>query len=88
MTTVFKMKSIITKINLYRGDDNPLFGDSVTSLELDDEAGGMFLKIVQQPNDFGPGGTLRFDFDEIDDLFNTINYLKQLVQKAEKDLNG
>ena len=88
MTSVSKIKTLITKINLYRGDDNPLFGDSVTSLELDDEAGGMFLKIIQEPNDFGPGGTLRFDFDEIDDLFKTINYLKQLVQIAEKDLNG
>lgn len=87
MTSVSKLKTLVTKINLYRGDDNPLFGDSVTSLELDDEAGGMFLKIIQEPNDFGPGGTLRFDFDEIDDLFNTINYLKQLVNKAEEQ-NG
>lgn len=88
MTSVSKLKTLITKINLYRGDDNPLFGDSVTSLELDDEAGGMFLKIIQEPNDFGPGGTLRFDFDEIDELFKTINYLKHLVEIAEKDSNG
>jgi hypothetical protein len=88
MTSVSKIKTLVTKINLYRGDDNPLFGDSVTSLELDDEAGGMFLKIIQEPNDFGPGGTLRFDFDEIDDLFKTINHLKQLVEIAEKDSNG
>lgn len=88
MTSVSKLKTLITKINLYRGDDNPLFGDSVTSLELDDEAGGMFLKIIQEPNDFGPGGTLRFDFDEIDELFKTINYLKHLVEIAEKGSNG
>jgi hypothetical protein len=88
MTSVSKLKTLITKINLYRGDDNPLFGDSVTSLELDDEGGGMFLKIIQEPNDFGPGGTLRFDFDEIDDLFKTINYLKHLVEIAEKGSNG
>ena len=91
MTSVSKLKTLktlVTKINLYRGDDNPLFGDSVTSLELDDEAGGIFLKIIQEPNDFGPGGTLRFDFDEIDELFKTINYLKELVQIAEKDSNG
>ena len=74
------MKSIITKINLFRGDDSPLFGDSVTELELDDEAGGIFLKITQHPNDFGPGGVLRFDFDEIDKLFDSINTLKQIAQ--------
>lgn len=82
------MKQLITKINLYRGDDNPLFGDSVTSLELDDEAGGMFLKISQDPNDFGPGGVLRFDFDEMEALFDAINYLKQAVKIAEKGSNG
>ena len=82
------MKQLITKINLYREGDSPLFGDSVTSLELDDDAGGIFLKIIQEPNEFGPGGVLRFDFDEIDELFKTINYLKELVQIAEKDSNG
>ncbi len=82
------MKQLITKINLYREGDSPLFGDSVTSLELDDEAGGIFLKVIQEPNEFGPGGVLRFDFDEIDELFNAINYLKQASQIAEKDSNG
>jgi hypothetical protein len=78
------MKQLITKINLYREGDSPLFGDSVTSLELDDEAGGIFLKIIQEPNEFGPGGILRFDFDEIDELFNAINYLKETVNSVEE----
>jgi hypothetical protein len=78
------MKSIVTKINLYRGDDSPLFGDSVTELELDDEAGGIFLKITQHPNDFGPGGVLRFDFDEMDKLFEAINTLKQIAEPINK----
>jgi hypothetical protein len=83
------MKNVITKINLYRGDDNPLFGDSVTELELDDEAGGLFLKITQHPNDFGPGGILRFDFDEIDKFFEAINILKEIAQPINaKDRNG
>lgn len=78
-------KSLPTKINLYRGDDSPLFGESVTSVELDDDGGGIFFKIKQDPNDFGDGGELRFDFNEVQELFNVINTLHKHVKECEKD---
>lgn len=77
-------KLITTKINLYRGDDSPLFGESVTSIELDDEAGGIFFTIKQDPNEFGPGGILRFDFDELPQLIEAIKILEANASRAEQ----
>jgi hypothetical protein len=78
-----KYSFITTKVNLYRGDDSPLFGESVTSIELDDDGGGIFFKIVQDPNEFGPGGTLRFDFNEVPKLFEAIKLLEANVKKVK-----
>mgnify|MGYP000644382691 CR=1 FL=1 len=74
---------IPTKINLYRGDDSPLFGDSVTMIELDDDGAGIFFKITQDPNEFGPGGTLRFDFNEVQNLFKVIKHLEANVKRIK-----
>lgn len=75
-----------TKLSVYRKGDHPLFGDSVTVVELDDEAGGIFFKIKQDPNDFGPGGELRFDFDEMEQLISAIKTLKFIANNIEEEM--
>lgn len=79
-----KYSFIPTKINLYREGDSPLFGDSVTTVELDDDGGGIFFKIAQDSNDFGPGGTLRFDFNEVPKIFEAIKFLEANVKKVKQ----
>lgn len=78
------MSIVPLKYALYRDDESPIFGESVTTIELDDEAGGIFFKIKQEPNEFGEGGELRFDFDEVQQLFNVINTLHKHVKEIEK----
>jgi hypothetical protein len=77
----------VTEVRLKRKDDNIIFGESVTKLSFDDEAGGLFLTITQEPNSFGNGGTVRFDFEEVDTLYRAIKYLQLVANQIEKDDN-
>lgn len=78
--------STITSISIHRKGDHPLFGESVTKIELEDDAGGIFFTIKQDPNDFGPGGILRFDFDEVQKLIQVIDTLRVIAENAENDM--
>ncbi len=84
MTTEYN--SIPTTMSIYRKGDHPLFGESITKVELEDDAGGIFFTIKQDPNEFGPGGVLRLDFDEVDQLIGAINYLKDVAALVEKEM--
>lgn len=74
-----------TKYTLYRKGDNPIFGVTVTELSLDDDAGGIFLTILQHDTEHGPGGTLRLDFDEIPQLIRAIQALHEQAIAIEKE---
>lgn len=73
------------KYHVYRVGDNPIFGESVTELSIEDEAGGPFLMIRQHENDFGPGGTLRINFDEIPTLLEAIALLTKEAREIEQE---
>ena len=62
------------KYNLSTQEDNPIFGDSVTSVEIEDEAGGAFIVLSQNSN------VLRFNFDEF-------YYLAEMVKQMEDVYN-
>lgn len=42
-----QIKSIITKVNIFNASDNPIYGESVTTIELIDNGGGPFFEISQ-----------------------------------------
>ena len=67
-------KFIPVKYNLSRQKDNPIFGDSVTSVEIVDEAGGAFISISQDDDE------LRFNFDEF-------YYLAEMIKQMEETYN-
>lgn len=76
-----------TSLTIHRVGDSPIFGESRTEVRLNDEAGGCFLEIHQDENDFGPGGTLRFDFDEVKTLLEAIEVLRKeavLIEREEQ----
>lgn len=77
-----------TKYTLYRKGDNPILGESVTELSLDDEAGGIFLTILQHETDYGPGGTIRLDFDEVPNLIRAIQALREQALAIEKETSS
>ena len=62
------------KYNLSLQKDNPIFGDSVTSVEIVDEAGGAFIRLSQEDDE------LRFNFDEF-------HYLADMIGQIEKTYN-
>ena len=62
------------KYNLSLQNDNPIYAESVTSVEILDEAGGAFISISQE------NGTLRFNFDEF-------HYLAEMIKQIEETYN-
>ena len=58
-----KFATTTLKVAVHREDVNPVFGEGVTFVSVDDEAGGPFLVIEQHDEDVRPG-TVRFDYEE------------------------
>ena len=73
-----KYKTFTERVNLYREGDNPIFGESVISVTIEDESAGPYFTVKQSSDDFR--GELRLDFAEVKPLF-------ELMQKMMKDCN-
>lgn len=58
------IKSTILSISIHRADKNPVFGEGVTHVTLQDEGGGVFLEI-QQHHDVLHVGQIRLELDEL-----------------------
>lgn len=68
------MKLTVTEIAVHIENENPIFGDIVTYVKLDDEGAGTFIKLVQH-NDTQMN-EIRLDFREIEYILKAINILK------------
>lgn len=68
------MKLTVTEIAVHRESDNPIFGELVTRVKLDDEAAGPFIRLIQNTD----AGTneIRLDFNEIEHIMKAIEMLK------------
>ena len=71
-------KSIFSKVNMFKDSDSPFFGASVTEISVDDEAGGVFISIVQHQEDNSP--EIRFDVKEINMLCINLKYMKKVAE--------
>ena len=69
------MKTFVKTYHLYREGDNPCFGESVISVEVEDNAGGPYLKIGQC-SDVNIG-EIFLDIDEIEPLFDLLVKIKE-----------
>ena len=67
-----QMKHCIVALSVYRENDNPMFGETATHVTLEDEGAGCFVTIKQE------SGTLRFDFDEFEEVVKAVNVLKEV----------
>lgn len=77
-------KLFVAQINLYKEDCSPVLGELNTDLSIHDDGAGMYLEVKQEPTDFGGGGILRFDFDEIETLYKAMMILKQEADQIEE----
>jgi hypothetical protein len=74
---------ITTSITLLRDKATDIFDDSATTLKLEDEGGGPFLVIEQYSNAASDMVSLRFDFDELDELVNAWKHLESATKLLE-----
>ena len=73
-----KFKTFVERVNLYKEGDNPVFGDSVTTVTINDDAGGPYL-ILAQSRDHS-SGELHLDFEEVEPLFEL---LKKMIKECD-----
>ena len=58
-----KYKTTILQVAIHQEESNPNFGEGNTYVSIDDEAAGPFL-VIEQHDDNGEPGKLRFDYEE------------------------
>lgn len=78
-----KYSTYVTEITIARGDDNPVFGETVTKLRLQDACAGLFLEVIQEGNDFN-GDTkqcIRLDFEELKNIADAAKILEDNAKK-------
>lgn len=72
------LQTTITAIAIHRNGDSPIFGESTTTIRLDDEGGGPFVVIEQA--DASQSSAIRLDPDECEIVMRTARRLFE--QKA------
>lgn len=69
---------MVTSFSMFYKGDNPIFGKSVTKLEIDDEATGPHIVITQHYDD-DRNHVIKIDYDEIDDFVDLLKRLKEII---------
>lgn len=70
------------KFAIHRQGDNPIFGEQVITIALEDEAGGPFF-VVESNQESGDG--LRIDDDELELLVKAGRKLKEEFERSTKE---
>lgn len=68
------MTHCIVSFSVYRQGDNPVFGETVTKVSLDDEAAGFFFVLEQEAS------KVRFDFDEFEEVIKAVKTIEQIAK--------
>lgn len=78
-------KYVITPIKLcvHMKKANPIFGEQVTYVSLDDEAAGPFIVLEQDNEDVQGISKIKLDFDEIPMLLKAIEQLQKAAEIFE-----
>ena len=75
------MNKMITKVNLFQDKDNPIYGKSVTSIEVLDECAGTFLEVTQYWDDNDKDQVHRFDLDEVEKFIKQLQFMAAEASK-------
>lgn len=68
------MELTVTEISVHSKTENPIFGETVTRVKLDDEGGGVFVKLIQHTDEGVQ--EIRLDFTDIPAIMKAIEMLK------------
>lgn len=63
--------------------DNPIFGESVTHIELCDEADGLFIKLSQTAPELANG---EVTFNNAEEILAIGNAARELLRDAKKEM--
>lgn len=69
------VKTVPIAYSIYKEGDNPVFGNSVTEVKIEDDAAGVYLTISQCNDDHE--GSIKLEFDEAAQLCSLIMQLRQ-----------
>ena len=69
-----KFKQTITSITVHHPDSSPIFGEQITRVSIDDDAGGWFIKL-EQDTDMGGSQVIRIDPDEFEEISKAVSKL-------------
>lgn len=74
----------ITAITVHREGVNPVYGEGVTTVRLDDEASGPYIVLEQRPDEpRRDREEIRLDFEEVEALVQAISVLRSQRAVAE-----
>jgi hypothetical protein len=81
-----KIMTTITSVAIHRENENCLFGETATTVRLDDEGGGAFIVIEQVGNDWHTtsGHEIRIDSEELDAIYYAAKMLIEQDGAKEK----
>ena len=66
-------KILITELSVYPETDNPIFGEGITKISLEDDGAGIYVTI-SQPNNVH-AGVVSFNPDEVVAVFDAIKVI-------------
>ena len=82
-----KCVTTILQVAVHREDVNPVFGEGVTYVKVDDEAGGPFV-VIEQHDDDVEKGKIRIDYDEFLVVAETAKMLMHQLYVEQASQNG
>ena len=78
-----KYTTTTMSIAIHPETENPVYGELVTTVTLDDEAGGAFLLIKQVDPVTGTMNRIRVDFDEFDVVADAVRILRLEAKRTK-----
>lgn len=67
-------KTVPVRYNICKDDDNPIFGNSVLTVSIEDEAAGPYIEVLQCSEE--NHGKILIEMDQVDELVNLLQKLK------------
>lgn len=76
-------ETTILKTAVHLSSENPVFGEGVTYVGIDDEAGGAFL-VLEQETDDGTYNKIRIDYEEFLAVVEAAKFMMSQKSVADK----
>ena len=76
--------TIVPKTFVVKRTGEPIFEECATEISIDDEAGGLFIKLNQYKDD--GGAELRFDVDEWPMIIRAVRMAIRTIKKIEQEV--